>query len=485
MSIQIYNTQSRKKEEFKPLEPGKVKMYVCGPTVYDFLHIGNYRGAVFFNLVRNWFEKRGFEVTYVYNYTDVDDKIINRANEEGVTAEEISKKYIAEFEKDYNLLGLRPHTHNPKVSEHMDYIIQFIGELVEKGKAYESDGDVYYDVKAFGDYGKLSNKSVDDLREGVRIEVGDQKRNAADFALWKKSKPGEPEWDSAWSKGRPGWHIECSAMSRKILGDTIDIHGGGLDLVFPHHENEIAQSEGCTGHQFVNYWMHNNMLEFGSQKMSKSLGNVKTGRAFLEEYNGEILKYMMLSSHYRSVIDFSADQVHRTIQSLGKFYSSLKLAEDTLKAKVELAPAPAKFQKLIQDMDAKIEANLDDDFGTPEFFAALFEVTREFNKRVRIPGKVTPEKYAISEVYLHWLKSKGEVMSLFQEPAETFLIKLDDMLLEKMNVKREDVDNLVSERRQARDNKDFAKSDEIRDKLNELGISVQDSAEGSYWEVAK
>lgn len=280
MSLRIYNTETGKKEEFKPIEEGHVKMYVCGPTVYDFLHIGNYRGAIFFNTVRNWLERRGYIVTYVYNYTDVDDKILNRAKEENVEPKVIAEKYIAEFQKDYKLLHLRPHSKNPKVTEFMDKIIMFISDLIEKGFAYELNGDVYFDVHKFKEYGRLSNKKLEDLESGYRIEVNDNKKNPSDFALWKSAKENEQSWESPWGAGRPGWHIECSVMATSILGDTIDIHGGGLDLVFPHHENEIAQSEACTGHKFVKYWMHNNMLEFGSQKMSKSLGNVRTGRSF-------------------------------------------------------------------------------------------------------------------------------------------------------------------------------------------------------------
>tara|TARA_B100000749_G_scaffold280895_1_gene280605 strand:+ start:37152 stop:38609 length:1458 start_codon:yes stop_codon:yes gene_type:complete len=485
MSIQIYNTQSRSKEEFVPVHKGEVRMYVCGPTVYDFLHIGNYRGAIFFNLVRNWFEKSGYSVKYVYNYTDVDDKIINRANDEGVTAEDISKKYIAEFEKDYSYLKLRPHTANPKVSEHMEDIIEIIEGLIENNKAYAVDGDVYYAVQSFEEYGKLSNKKIDEMQEGHRIEVDSRKKHPADFALWKKAKDGEPSWKSPWSDGRPGWHIECSAMSRALLGDTLDIHGGGLDLVFPHHENEIAQSEGCTGHQYVKYWMHNNMLEFGNQKMSKSLGNVRTGRSFLEQYNGEILKYMMLSAHYRSTIDFSEDPVNRAIQALARFYSALALAKTNMDKGGALAPVPEKFQKLLDEQSDKIKDALDDDFGTPEVFAALFEVVREFNKQVRRPGKPNDAMIATSEVFYHWIISQGEVMALFSEPAAEFLKALDDMLLDQKSLKREEIDKLVAQRAQARADKDFAASDEIRDQLIDLGIAVMDAADGSTWEVAK
>ena len=396
MSVRIYNTQTHQKEEFVPLHEGEVRMYVCGPTVYDYLHVGNFRGAIFFNLVRNWFEHKGFKVTYVYNYTDVDDKIINRAKKEGVEASEISERYIEEFKKDYNELKLRPHSRNPRVTEFMEEIIDFIQELVKNGKAYEVEGDIYYDVHAFDGYGKLSNKNLDDLEAGHRVGVDERKKHPADFALWKAAKDGEPSWPSPWSKGRPGWHIECSSMARTILGDTIDIHGGGLDLLFPHHENEVAQSEGCTGKAFVNYWMHNNMINFGDQKMSKSLGNIRTARSFLEQYNGEILKFMMLSSHYRSTTDLSAEQINRAVAGLARIYSAMALAETLTHAKIELGPLPAKFEKAITDADDGIEKALDDDFNTPEVMARVYEVVRLFNNLARIPGKVTAERKAVA-----------------------------------------------------------------------------------------
>lgn len=485
MAIQIYNTMTRQKEEFTPIEDGRVRMYVCGPTVYDFLHIGNYRGAIFFNVVRNWLEHRGYQVNYIYNYTDVDDKIINRANEEGVDHKEISERFIEEFEKDYELLRLRPHTKNPRVSEHMTDIIAFIKDLVDLKRAYVIDGEVYYDVQAFENYGKLSNKKIEDLEAGFRIDVDQRKKHSADFALWKSAKKDEPHWDSPWGPGRPGWHIECSAMNYAILGETIDIHGGGLDLLFPHHENEIAQSEGRTGKPFVRYWMHNNMLEFGKQKMSKSLGNVLTGRAFLEKYDGEILKYMILQAHYRSTIDFSESQVNLAVAALARIYSSLTLAKKILNENVQLAPLPDKFQKLIEEADNKITRSMDDDFNTPEALAQLFEVVRTFNSLVRTPGKITPEKKAVSEVFYHWLRNKGSLLALFQEEPEAYLRQLDDRLLEASGLNRKDIDALVDERSQARRDKDYKKSDELRDRLTKMGISLQDSPEGTLWEVDK
>ncbi len=485
MAIQIYNSLSHKKEEFKPVHPGEVRMYVCGPTVYDFLHVGNFRGAIFFNLVRNWFEKQGYRVTYVYNYTDVDDKIINRAKAENVDSLEISEKYIKEFEADYANLKLRPQTKNPKVTEFMGPIVEFIQDLIDQKKAYVVNGDVYYDVHSFAEYGKLSHKKLEDLESGYRIEVDDRKKHPADFALWKTAKPGEPKWPSPWSEGRPGWHIECSAMSRALLGDTIDIHGGGIDLIFPHHENEVAQSEGATGKPFVNYWMHNNMLNFGNQKMSKSLGNVRTGRSFIEEYNGEILKYMMLVVHYRSTTDFSVDAVENAVSQLARFYSALCLADKLIKETLALVPVPEKFQDAIDVASKGIEEALNDDFNTPEVMARFFEVMRLFNNMCRTPGKAKPEQKAMAEVYFHWLRDKAQVMALFQEPPAEYLRKLDDMLLRKSGVSRSEVDQIVSQRMQARTDKNFALADELRAKLTAMGIAVLDSQAGTEWEVHK
>ncbi len=484
MAIQIHNSQTHTKQEFKPLQPGEVKMYVCGPTVYDLLHVGNFRGAIFFNLVRNWFEYRGYNVKYVYNYTDVDDKIIQRAEKDSVSSAEISEKYIKEFEKDYGRLGLKAHTHNPKVTEFMSPIILFVEELIAKGKAYVADGDVYFDVHAFPEYGKLSNKKIEELESGVRIEVDSRKKHAADFAVWKSSKPGEPSWPSPWGPGRPGWHIECSAMARTLLGDTIDIHGGGLDLLFPHHENEVAQSEGATGRPFVNCWMHNNMLNFGAQKMSKSLGNVRTARSFMDEYHPEILKYLMLSAHYRSLLDFSPTSIDNVISGLARIYSALALAEKASQANAE-STTPAEFQKVIDAAKVGVEAALDDDFNSAEVLARHFEVIRTFNNLVRTPGPVTPKKAAIAKAFVAWSHWLGGIMSLFNERPAEFLTFLDDMLLKKKALLRQDVDSLVAERTAARTAKDFGKADELRKKLSEMGIMVQDTQAGSEWEVAK
>jgi cysteinyl-tRNA synthetase len=485
MGIVIHNSQSNKKEDFVPLVAGEVKMYVCGPTVYDFLHVGNFRGAIFFNLVRNWFEYRGYKVTFVYNYTDVDDKIINRAKEEGVSSTDISEKYIVEFEKDFNALGLKKHSHNPKVTDYMDQIIGLNKKLISNGKAYEMEGDVYFDVHNFPEYGKLSHKNVEDLESGVRIEVDSRKKHAADFALWKKAKEGEPSWESPWGKGRPGWHIECSAMAEALLGEQIDIHGGGLDLIFPHHENEVAQSEGAHGKPFAKYWMHNNMLNFGAQKMSKSLGNVRKAGDFMREYHPEIFKYLMLSAHYRSIIDFSPQSIEHVISGLARIYSALCLADTTANLAGDSGPVPPDFQKVLDEAKNGVEASLDDDFNTAEAMARLFEVVRMFNTLVRTPGAVTPKKVAVAKAFLQWTSWLGNLMSLFGEPPGAFLRFLDDMLLKRKNLDRGDVDKLVAARGEARAGKDFAKADELRKQLVEMGIAVQDTPSGSEWEVAK
>jgi cysteinyl-tRNA synthetase len=476
---------TREKEEFKSIEPGKVRMYVCGPTVYDYLHVGNFVGAIFFNLVRSWLEKRDYDVNFVYNYTDVDDKIINRANKEGVDSKEIAEKYIEEFKKDYSSLGLKPHTSNPRVTEHMDHIIDFIKKLVEKKKAYSIDGDVYYDVKSFENYGKLSNKKLDELAAGYRVEIDDRKHHVADFALWKASKAGEPAWESPWGKGRPGWHIECSAMNHSIHGEQIDIHGGGLDLVFPHHENEIAQSEGLTGKTFAKYWMHNNMLQFGSVKMSKSLGNIRTGRSFMEEFNPEVLKFLVLSSHYRSPIDFSQQQIDRAISNLAKFYSAMANAKSIVELNLPLVPVAEKFIQALEKAESGIEKALDDDFNSPMAMAELYEILKLYNSICRNAGSPKAEHKAVAETFMSWLKKQGEIMALFQESAPEFLVKLDDILLRRKKLDRALIDQKVKERAAARAAKDYAKGDTIRDELVGMGILLLDSTAGTSWEVDK
>jgi cysteinyl-tRNA synthetase len=490
MSLQIYNSQSRQLEPFTSLQPGKVKMYVCGPTVYNFLHVGNFRGVVFFNLVRNWLEASGYQVEYALNFTDVDDRIIDRAKVDHVSPDELANRFIAEYKADFKALGLRAHDHNPTVTESMEEIRWMVTKLIEKEKAYVADGDVMFSIQSFQEYGKLSGRKPEELQAGARVEVDHKKRNPLDFALWKKAKPGEPFWPSAWGDGRPGWHIECSAMIHKIFGEQIDIHGGGMDLLFPHHENEIAQSEGCTGKTFVKYWMHNNMLNFGGQKMSKSLGNFVTMREFLEKFNAELYKWMILSVHYRTMSDFSDEAIDRAVSGLARIYSAMAVADSILASGVgtpeaaDLKTDPA-FDKVTSEAWKKISEALDDDFGTPNVVAAIFEVTRQFNGQVKRGLKTNLAAMAKAKSYLAFMKKAGDLMALFQLGAEAYLLELDNMLLNKMNLRRADIDALVNERSLARVNKDFAKSDEVRAKLTALGISVSDTASGSFWEVTK
>lgn len=484
--LKIYNSLSHKIEEFKPLNPGHVKIYVCGPTVWSYLHVGNFRGPVFFNFVRQWMEHIGYTVEYAVNFTDVDDKIIKRAQDEGVSAQDISEKYIEAYKKDLKSLGLRAQDHNPKVSTHMPQIIEFIKTLIEKDYAYEADGDVNYSIEKFKDYGKLSGRKVEDLLEGVRIDVSEKKRNPLDFALWKTAKPGEnlrgSSWDSPWGAGRPGWHIECSAMVKALYGNQIDIHGGGLDLLFPHHENEVAQSEGCNGQHYAQYWMHWNLINFAGSKMSKSLGNVINMHEFLETSHPEIYKWMMLSVHYRSVADFSESSIDFAVSGLARVYSALSLANSLCN---EQTPFDKIFEAECKTTWEKITEALNHDFGTPAAFAEMFELVRKYNAQVKRGAKVNVPSAAISKSFLSLMNKFGSLLSLFQEEPSAFLIQLDDMLLEKKKLSRAEINRLVEARSKARAEKDFVQSDELRKKLTDLGISVSDLSEGSFWEVTK
>ena len=486
MELQVYNSQSQKKEKFETLEPGKVKMYCCGPTVYDFLHVGNFRGAVFYNFLRNWLEESGYEVTYAYNFTDVDDKILKRAQDENTTAQEISERFIDEFWKDFKALKLTPHTFNPKVTEHMDDIIELIQGIINKERAYEVEGEVFFSIENFPEYGKLSHRKPEDMMSGSRIEVDPKKRNALDFTLWKPAKPGEQSWTSPWGEGRPGWHIECSAMTKALLGEQIDIHGGGMDLIFPHHENEIAQSEGCCDKTYVRYWMHNNMFTFSGAKMSKSLGNIRTMRSFLERYNGEIFKYLVLSVHYRSEADFSDATINNSVAALGRIYSAVNKAKDYAKGDTSLkTPETDKMREQIAKAEEMKVKFFNDDFATPQAMAQLFDTIRLYNQLVPAGSKKKGPAATISQLFFDFVSGFGKPMSLFQEDPTEFLTTLDDILLEHKELKREDIDQLVNERNQARANKDYAESDRLRDKLNELGIDIRDGAEGTTWEVRK
>lgn len=484
MSLMLYNTLTKNKEPFKSIEPNKVKIYLCGPTVYDLLHIGNFRGAIFFNLMRNWLEKIGNDVTFVYNYTDVDDKIIKRANDEGVDSLVISERYIQEFKRDFDRLGLVPHDHNPKVTDYIPQIVKFVEKLIENNKAYVVDGEVFYQIENFEDYGKLSGKKLDELEAGQRVEVDQRKKSPYDFVLWKPSKAGEPSWDSPWSKGRPGWHIECSAMIQSLLGETIDIHGGGIDLIFPHHENEIAQGEGATGCKYCNYWVHNNFINFKDQKMSKSLGNVIRGREFMDRYHPEVMKYLMLSSHYRAMLSLSEDKITQTISALARVYSALEQAFDIL-AEPNITPTKPidSFTKLLAQSDKAIAQALNDDFNTVEVMAAIFEVVRTYNAQNFHKKRKDPIAHATIMAFKDWLQEQGKMMALFQEDPKTMLKALNDIMVKEKNIDVAKVEELLTQRNLAREQKDWTKADQYRDQLKEMGVEFQDGAEGTTWRV--
>lgn len=455
--LKIYNDLSRSKETFEPLQPGKVNLYVCGMTVYDLCHLGHARVMVVFDVVYRYLKAVGYDVTYIRNITDIDDKIINRANENGEPFHELTERFIQAMHEDSDALGIIPPDAEPKATDHIAEIISMCEKLIEKGHAYVADnGDVYYDVYSFPTYGKLSGKSLDDLQAGARVEPGDVKRNPLDFALWKSAKPDEPSWQSPWGDGRPGWHIECSAMSTKALGDTFDIHGGGADLTFPHHENEIAQSEGATGHPFVKYWMHNGFVRINDEKMSKSLGNFFTVREILERYQAEEVRYFILTSQYRSPLNYSDEHLDNARNALTRFYTALRgLPEAT-------PTADTQFEK-------DFHAAMQDDFNTPEALATLFELVREIN-RVRAEDEVAAA--ALGAL----LRQLGDLIGILQSDAESYLRGGASA-----NDGDAEIDALVAQRNEAKANKDWGTADEIRNKLQEMGIVLEDGPSGTTW----
>ena len=468
--MKVFNTLTKKKEEFVPLEEGKVRMYVCGPTVYNYIHIGNARPMIVFDTVRRYFEYKGYDVNYVSNFTDVDDKIIKKAIEEQVSAQEISQRYIAECKKDMAGMNVKPATKHPLATEEICGMVEMISELIEKGYAYEKNGTVYFSTRKFKDYGKLSHKNLDDLRSGGRsllVSGEDEKEDPLDFVLWKPKKEGEPFWKSPWSDGRPGWHIECSVMSRKYLGEQIDIHAGGEDLIFPHHENEIAQSEAANGKEFARYWMHNAFLNIDNRKMSKSLGNFRTVREISEQYDLQVLRFFMLSAHYRSPLNFSADLMEASKNGLERILN----ATDNLKhliASVAAEEMSAEEKEAFSKTDAYVEEfekAMDDDFNTADAIAAIFELVKYAN---------TTATAESSKEYLRGLLDR--------------IVKLGDVLGLILDKKEElldaDIEKLIEERQAARKAKDFARADAIRDELLEKGIILKDTREGVQWKKA-
>ena len=468
--MKVFNTLTKKKEEFVPLEEGKVRMYVCGPTVYNYIHIGNARPMIVFDTVRRYFEYKGYDVNYVSNFTDVDDKIIKKAIEEQVSVQEISQRYIAECKKDMAGMNVKPATKHPLATEEICGMVEMISELIDKGYAYEKNGTVYFSTRKFKDYGKLSHKNLDDLRSGGRsllVSGEDEKEDPLDFVLWKPKKEGEPFWKSPWSDGRPGWHIECSVMSRKYLGEQIDIHAGGEDLIFPHHENEIAQSEAANGKEFARYWMHNAFLNIDNRKMSKSLGIFRTVREISEQYDLQVLRFFMLSAHYRSPLNFSAELMEASKNGLERILN----ATDNLKhliASVAAEEMSAEEKEAFSKTDAYVEEfekAMDDDFNTADAIAAIFELVKYAN---------TTATAESSKEYLRGLLDR--------------IVKLGDVLGLILDKKEElldaDIEKLIEERQAARKAKDFARADAIRDELLEKGIILKDTREGVQWKKA-
>lgn len=462
--MKVYNTLTRKKEELVPITPGEIKMYACGPTVYNYIHIGNARPLCIFDILRRYLEYRGYNVKFVQNFTDIDDKIIRRANEEHVDFSEISERYIKEFWTDADGLNVRHATINPKATENIDVIIQIISTLIEKGYAYEAQGDVYFSTEKFKDYGKLSHQPLEDLEAGARIMVGEVKREPMDFAVWKAAKPGEPAWDSPWGKGRPGWHIECSAMNWRYLGDTIDIHCGGQDLIFPHHENEIAQSECFTGKPFAHYWMHNGYINVDNVKMSKSLGNFFTVRDVAEKYGYEPIRYLLISAQYRSPINYSTDIIEQCIAALNRLYTCRDSLDFELKNAVDAEHDGDKA--IIDGFDKYREqfiAAMDDDLNTADAIASIFELVRDINTNV--VGK-TPSKALVEGAIAMFDELTGVLGLVYNRKTET----LDS-----------DVEALIEARTNARKEKNWAEADRIRDRLKEMGIVLEDTAQGVKW----
>ena len=467
--IQVYNTMEGHKVDFVPRDAGKVAMYVCGPTVYNYIHLGNARPIVVFDTIRRYFKYAGYAVTYVQNFTDVDDKIINRAIEEKSSAAAVAEKYIAAYFEDVQELNVLPADVHPRVTEHMPQIIALVEQLLAKGAAYEVNGDVYFAVESFADYGKLSGRDLEDMQAGARVQVGEQKRNPMDFALWKAAKPGEPSWESPWGPGRPGWHIECSVMSREYLGDGFDIHGGGADLIFPHHENEIAQAEAASGCCFARHWLHNGFITVNDEKMSKSLGNFFLLREILEKFPGDVVRFYLLNTHYRSPIDFDDEKLQIAAKSLGRIRNAYALLQ-------ELAEQPAAdpqpeasdaLRQAVATLQHCFAAAMDDDFNTALAIAAIFDFTKAVNTHA-----AQAEQTAVQEA-LRFLEALDEVIACIKPRQKG----LNDELVGKL------MDLLIEVRQQARQRKDWGTADYIRDALKECGIALEDGADAVRWKI--
>ena len=465
--MKLYNTLTRTKEEFVPLEEGKVKMYVCGPTVYNFIHIGNARPFIMFDTLRRYLQYKGYEVTFVQNFTDVDDKIIKRGHEEGISPEEVANKYIDEYFVDADGLGIKRADVHPRVTDNIQQIIDFVKDLEDKGYAYEVNGDVYFDTKKFEGYGKLSRQNQDELEAGARIEVNDQKRHPMDFVLWKSKKEGEPGWNSPWGEGRPGWHIECSVMSNRYLGETIDIHAGGQDLAFPHHENEIAQSEARSGKVFSNYWVHNGYININNEKMSKSKGNFFTVRDISKQYDLEIVRFFMLSAHYRNPVNFSDEMLNQAKAGLERLYNAKEKLEFTISNLSELSIKDEE-KELVNELEAyktKFINAMEDDLNTADAVSAIFELSKFINTNVNEESSLEFAKMCLDK-----FNELTEVLNIVN--------KKNDDILDK------DIEDLIQKRTDAKKNKDFKLADDIRQELLNKGIILEDTRQGTKWKRA-
>ena len=477
MAIRVYNSLGKKKELFEPLVPGKVRMYVCGPTVYDSSHIGHARSVVVFDVIVRYLKAKGFDVTYVRNFTDVDDKIIDKANQLGIDSQEVAERFIKEFHEDMDALNVERATIEPKATEHISQIIQFIEKLIKKGFAYQINGDVYYSVEKFKEYGKLSGRKLEDMEAGARVEIDERKHNPFDFVLWKSSKPGEPAWESPWGKGRPGWHIECSAMSNEYLGETFDIHGGGKDLNFPHHENEIAQSEGIFGKPFVKYWIHNGFVNIDQEKMSKSLGNFLMIKDVIKTYHPDVVRLFLLSNHYRSPIDFTDKAMDEARSGLDKIYAFLERAEEKI--------------GLISDQDVetgdcfqRFSEAMDDDFNSARGIGILFDTVRSTNRLL------DQHQDNLSQVIKKTIQSNrsdilkiGNVLGILMEPPKVYFDKKRFRGLEQKSIDPDVIDKMVKEREEARKTKNWEKADQIRKQLDDMNIIIEDRPDGTIWKI--
>ncbi|MDQ1235783.1 cysteinyl-tRNA synthetase [Paenibacillus sp. SORGH_AS306] len=462
MALQIYNTMSRMKEEFVSMTPGEIKMYVCGPTVYDYIHIGNARPMIFFDVVRSYLENQQYKVNYVVNFTDVDDKLIRKAEELNTTVADVAERFIAAYFEDLEGLGIRHATMHPRVTENMDIILEFIQSLVDKDYAYAKEGDVYFRTRKFADYGKLSHQKLDELQFGIRVEVDKRKENPEDFVLWKAAKPGEVSWESPWGAGRPGWHIECSAMARHYLGDTLDIHGGGQDLQFPHHECECAQSEAVTGKPLSNYWMHNGFIRIDDEKMSKSLGNGILVKDLRKAHKPAAIRYFMLSTHYRNPLNYNADTIQQAENSVDRIANAVNNVKHRLSASDQASLVEASLAKRLTEIRQLFHEKMQDDFNTPDAITAIFEWVNEANLLLQ---KEVVAKAAL-EALLELFNEMNEVLRIFWQEEE--LVDAD-------------IDQLITERVEARQNKNWARADEIRDLLSAQGIMLEDTPQGMRW----